>query len=335
MKSRNLYLGVIVFVSALLFASCDSLIGTADSVDENRGNSNNNNSGEVAFEISPQEDCEPQVFTLWAGQTIESGTVTVTNDDEYLHVTFETSGDWLLTETQLHVAEEMSGIPTNNPGNPIPGQFEYKTEHDFVSSYTYKILLSDLEADEEDPMLVVATHAVVVKLDGDGNITQSETGWGGDLEGPTGNRWWFYGTYALQYDCEDDNGDNGDVCFAEDTAWSDGPRYQNPGNWATYTVVDGEDTTVTLFAGQTNDIGTVSFEHDGDGHVTITINFADGAGLQDDEESVKIQGYNEAPSGNPSPGGFTTYKGTDTEVTVDEYKYYGVHIDSKREVACD
>lgn len=337
MKSRNLYLGVIVFVSALLFASCDSLIGTADSVDENRGNSNNNNSGEVAFEISPQEDCEPQVFTLWAGQSIESGTVTVTNDDEYLYVTYETSGDWLLTETQLHVAEDMSGIPTNNPGNPIPGQFDYKTEHDFVNSYTYEIPLSAFEANEEEPLLVIATHAVVVKLDGDGNITQSETGWGGDLEGPTGNRWWFYGTYALQYDCEDDNGDNGDTCGSKDeTAWSYGEGFGS--NWAMYTEVNGEDKTVDLIAGQHYKIGEVSFEHvqvDGEDKVTITITFIEGAGLQDVSEPVKIQGYDDTPTGSSSPGQFQTYKGNDTEVTVEEYKYYAIHLDAYRPLDCD
>jgi hypothetical protein len=46
--------------------------------------------------------------------------------------------------------------------------------------------------------------------------------------------------------------------------------------------------------------------------VTITLTSLNGAILQDGNETVKIQGYDSAPSGNPAPGQFTTYKGTET-----------------------
>ncbi|MCH8556441.1 MAG: hypothetical protein LAT84_01405 [Balneolia bacterium] len=337
MISRKLYLGAILLISALLLASCDSLIGTSSSVDERRAPANSLSTNEANFEISPQEECEPQVFTLWAGQSINSGTVTITNDDYFLYVKFETTGDWLLKETQVEAVSSVDALPLAGSGRPIPGQFTYKEDHNYITYYEYEISLDELDYDVENPLLVIATHAVVVKLDEDGHEIDSETGWGGDIpvnvDSP--GAWWYYGTYMLQYDCDDDNGDNGEVCFKEDTAWSDGYRYTPRGNWATYTEVDGEDIEVSLFAGQTKDIGTVSFEHDGEGNVTITIHFNDGAGLQDVEEAVKIQGYDYAPSGNPAPGGFTTYKGNELEITVAAYKYFGVHIDSKREVECE
>lgn len=117
------------------------------------------------------------------------------------------------------------------------------------------------------------------------------------------------------------------VCSYE-TAWSAGPRYVTRGNWATYTPY-AEDSTVTLFAGQTMAAGTVHFSApDVDGNVTITIAFNAGWGLNAGAtEAVKIQGYDSVPSGNPAPGLFTTYKGNLLTVTVPQYAYYGVHVD--------
>jgi hypothetical protein len=114
-----------------------------------------------------------------------------------------------------------------------------------------------------------------------------------------------------------------------DTAWSAGPRYTNRGNWATYTPYTGVANTVTLFAGQTMNAGTVSFSApDMDGNVTITIAFNAGWGLHAGVlDAVKIQGYDSAPSGNPAPGLFTTYKGNELTVTVPQYAFYGVHVD--------
>lgn len=125
-----------------------------------------------------------------------------------------------------------------------------------------------------------------------------------------------------------------EVCYDDETAWSNGPRYSPRGNWATYTPhAEGD---VTLYAGRTNDAGTVSFSAvDADDNVTITIALDNGYFLNPDtDESVKIQGYNNAPSGNPAPGSFTTYKGTSLEVTVAAANFYGVHLDLLIEADC-
>lgn len=122
-------------------------------------------------------------------------------------------------------------------------------------------------------------------------------------------------------------------CYDDETAWSDGPRYTQKGNWATYTpYVAG--STVILYAGQTHDAGTVTFSAVMDGMVTITIALDNGYFLNPDtDESVKIQGYEYAPSGNPAPGQFS-YKGTSLEVTVAASHFYGVHLDLLIEVDC-
>jgi hypothetical protein len=116
------------------------------------------------------------------------------------------------------------------------------------------------------------------------------------------------------------------VCeWIGETAWAAGNRYVSKGNWATYTPYE-VDTTVTLYAGQHMEAGTVHFSAVVDGEVTITIELNSGWQLEDVEEAVKIQGYNEAPSGNPAPGQFTTYKGNDLTVTVPAHAIYGVHL---------
>lgn len=122
-------------------------------------------------------------------------------------------------------------------------------------------------------------------------------------------------------------------CDCEDrteTAWADGDRYVNPGNWATYTsYVEG---TVTLYAGQTEVAGSVEFSAVNSGMVTITITLAPGWDFQDVAENVKIQDYDDAPSGNPAPGQFAhkaNASGNSISVNVPANNYYGIHVDVK------
>jgi hypothetical protein len=119
----------------------------------------------------------------------------------------------------------------------------------------------------------------------------------------------------------------------DETAWADGARYTNKGNWGTYTEYV-EDATVTLYAGQTIDVGNVHFSAvDGDGNVTITINLASGWVFQNGDETVKIQNYTTAPSGNPSPGQFDHKCNSCTSIVVPANNYYGIHLDVQK--SCD
>ena len=81
-------------------------------------------------------DCgDPTVVTLYGGQTIDVGTVTISNDEtflgeKFLYIKYNTTGDWDLIETHLSVATDLDDIPQTKSGNPIPGKFQYKTEYD-------------------------------------------------------------------------------------------------------------------------------------------------------------------------------------------------------------
>ena len=115
-------------------------------------------------EPPPGTEC----VTLWAGQDIDAGCVYVWNDADYLYVRYETSGEWVMTETHLHVAMSLEAIPQTQPnkkgnggGNPIPGQFDYSDPHGLVTEYTYEIDRDELALGT----LYIAAHAVVQTTD--------------------------------------------------------------------------------------------------------------------------------------------------------------------------
>ena len=142
-------------------------------------------------------------------------------------------------------------------------------------------------------------------------------------------------------------------CYEDETAWAKGTRYTNRGNWAMYVTYDedGDDTeteekTVNLMAGKNKVAGTVTFSEATGGEVDITISLDEGwvfyYDLNDDDEdhNVKVQDYDEAPSGNPAPGQFDHKETADIAsstytITVPYNIFYGVHIDVAKEVDCD
>ena len=155
------------------------------------------------------------VHTLYAGKTIDVGTLTVGIDDnsDYIYVKFETIPGWYIEETHVFVGPEGTSIPVNKPGNPKIGHFPFSTDHqngDGTNVVTYPTIPYSL-----DQAFVVATHASVYNDNG-----QQETAWGYNDADPSANtkfsgkRWgWFQsfsynGTppvetnlfYMLQYD---------------------------------------------------------------------------------------------------------------------------------------
>jgi len=127
-------------------------------------------------------------------------------------------------------------------------------------------------------------------------------------------------------------------CWTGETAMSEGERYTSSGNWFTFTELNGQANTVTLYAGQTHDVGLVSFSAPVNGKVTITISFNSNGRLQAVKEAIKVKGYATSPVGN-SPGGigseFTDYQGNELSFEVDAANYYGVHVDVERRVTCN
>ncbi len=120
--------------------------------------------------------------------------------------------------------------------------------------------------------------------------------------------------------------DPGTTDCTDETAWADGERYIEQGNWATYTLYEPE-SDVPLYAGQTMLAGNVHFSAVNNDEITIDITLYDNWSLQDVDEPVKIQDYDSAPYGNPVPGLFDHKFDYLTGIVVPANNFYGVHLD--------
>jgi hypothetical protein len=145
--------------------------------------------------------CGTTTWTLWAGQTINVGTLTVENDTTNIYVTYTlTYPNASFGTLHLWVGNDLDNVPQNNQGIPVPGQFPYKTPTpDGTTTYTFVVPLKDLKIQDITkacPLkLYVVAHAEVI-IDEGNPEPRNETAFGGDHEGP-GPRWWFYAEYNL------------------------------------------------------------------------------------------------------------------------------------------
>ncbi|MCF8424075.1 MAG: hypothetical protein K9H41_07010 [Bacteroidia bacterium] len=177
---------------------------------------------------TPSTPCgQAQVQNLMAGQFINSGNVTVTNDSTNLYVTYNTVNGWQIQKTHLYVGD-CDSIPNKN-GNPKIGLFPYQTSNSpRVTSFTYTIALSTLHG---KACYCIAAHAEVVLVDGSGNVIQSETGWGqGVSQG--GNSWAMKFSYCTQ-SCPPPTPpcliNPGDYRTQTQGGWGSTPNGNNPG----------------------------------------------------------------------------------------------------------
>lgn len=140
-----------------------------------------------------------------------------------------------------------------------------------------------------------------------------------------------------------------DQCYQDETAWAVGNRYVKKGNWAMYVPYAGAEQTVDLRAGGGDGVGmkagTATFSAPVDGYVTITIKlentFIFYYDLNNDQEdhTLKVQDYAQAPNKNPSPGQFAwkamlPVGSTTAEIKVPANNFYGVHLDLAYQVPC-
>jgi len=154
------FLIIVALILGLVLTGCSLL--------SNVGQVPTNGQSGIAYLTKATEDA-PFMTTLFAGQDIDVGTVSVWNDDEYLYVTYETTGGWKMTEIHLAVVTEFKNFPTNKAGNPKVGHFRYSEENIFTDTWEEIIKLSVIPvvAGQE---LFIAAHAVVA----DTSITKEE-----------------------------------------------------------------------------------------------------------------------------------------------------------------
>lgn len=177
----------VVFIATLLISCSEDLMDNEFTTEPLV--SNDLTDGEAMLGVNG-EYCGSETFTLWAGQTIDAGTLTVSNDASNLYVTYNTTGEFGILH--LWVGSDFTLLPINNQGTPIPGQFPYSFDASGTSTYTFTIPLSTIPYYSNcGDMLYVVAHAEV------GINGGNETAFGGDIEGTGTNRWYYYADYVV------------------------------------------------------------------------------------------------------------------------------------------
>ena len=139
--------------------------------------------------------------TLWAGQNIEVGYLTVAVVGDNLEVTYTiTDPEWELLETHLYVG-------TIAPTKSAPGRFPYGPEDAVGGVYT--IPLDELPDPDVDGNIVIAAQAEVRKPEIDPDT-------GEQMVDP----------------------DTGELIYQEETAWAEGDEIRPGKNWAMYFEFD-------------------------------------------------------------------------------------------------
>ena len=253
-------------------------------------------------------------YPIWAGQNINAGTISVMNDDDYLYVTYNTVNGWMLAQTHVHVADNLNGIPRTKQGAPIPGQFDYSTNHNpVVNTYTYNIDLSQYNF-QMGQEIIIAAHASLVNGNYPDGEYQQETGFGGNDPGP-GPRWWYYIRYTLT---DDDNGGGGGD-FGYETAMM--RMYDVPNdftyNWGTHPwfsfvkmYPDVMPQTFYFYAAQHYRVGEVEIWKDGN-YLYVDVALDSPYEMQQSHLNVQLMGY----SGAPAFGNFLYTMSHDPKVT--------------------
>ncbi len=134
----------------------------------------------------------PLVTPLYAGQTLDAGNVTVSNDAINIYVEYSTNDPWVISEAHLAIADSLAGIPQTKKGNPIPGHFSNSAIFDpEVTDYTFTVPRGNFFVGET---LYIGAHAIVQAPASSGG---TQTGWGFGPGFPGAN-WATYLQYTVQ-----------------------------------------------------------------------------------------------------------------------------------------
>lgn len=187
--------------------------------------------------------------TLWAGQNINVGTVTVLGEDtdnndtiDTITITYNTTGGWLLTEAHAWFGTSLSDLPNGGTSRPPLGQLPLKQDpinppdstFSFTANLPFTYTVTDGQGKDRSERTVTVgevncgetlyfvTHASVALYDGN-TVIQSETAFGGGVQGD-GNAWWYYFTATAE--CQETPADYNTFTIG---GWGAPAQGSNPG----------------------------------------------------------------------------------------------------------
>ncbi len=253
--------------------------------------------------------------TLLAGQTIPAGTVCITVDNALncVNVTYATVNGWQLVEAHLWAGTSLTQMPVNRSGNPVPGQFPYVSGNiTGVTTWSYCIPLSvfNLDANMEtcNQIGYFAAHAALQQVDANGNVIQTQTGWGEGSRIVNRGSWATY--YTMQFFCEPNTPPAAETC---ETAFAfsgnDADCFLNYGferwGWVIGPLAPGSYTyDVYAAAGQCDlskgwNVGAVTVNYDG-ATATVTYNMSTGFTMDETQVSAGANQFPVMPNGHTS-----------------------------------
>ena len=259
---------IVSIITAFFFSSCSSVDDTTLIFDET---------------VMQRVVSDGTSHIIYAGQFINVGNVTAKAEGENLLVTFTiTESDWELTEAQLWVGTTPDGYPQTKKGSPKIGNFPFNAG-DITGAVTYSFLvplsslgITNTETCEAFTLYFMA-HCSVQRLDENGNVIQTETGWAGTERVLDRGSWAT--RFSMTFTCENDDDDDqgscetafayGNTCFLSIDLNNDGRGDFNRWGWSIGPLSEGT-TTHDIYAGagqcDTNKgtfVGTLTLTYEG------------------------------------------------------------------------
>lgn len=165
-----------------------------------------------------QLDCEsgyvPVEFTLWAGKYNDAGTVTISNNDNTLFVTFTTNETADLGDVHVYVWTDATDVPLRKPFHkkharrkrhskrPVPGHADYVEKDINANEFTVEIPLTEEIKCDAPPTFYIAAHASLVEDSNNpgGSTNAGEGAYGGDdpaIPGSDRGAWFYVDKYTV------------------------------------------------------------------------------------------------------------------------------------------
>lgn len=95
-------------------------------------------------------------YLIYAGQHIECGVLTITDDGQTLYVTAQMTNDAYANYLHLYVGSEQEMVSLfNNSGTPVPGHFPIHMDQPESYAFSYSVPLAELTYIDE---IIVAAH---------------------------------------------------------------------------------------------------------------------------------------------------------------------------------
>ncbi|MDZ4182760.1 MAG: hypothetical protein U1B83_07790 [Candidatus Cloacimonadaceae bacterium] len=104
-----------------------------------------------------------------------AGSIAVSNDARNIYITYTMDNGWLMTETDLRISKDVSGLPGVSLTLPVPLDFQYRTNHSpALKIFTYRIALDAHRLRADDDIRIMA-NATLIKSSGAGDLPERES----------------------------------------------------------------------------------------------------------------------------------------------------------------